>query len=48
VGWGRGSTFDLEEKIIEIAPPPVLIGLIGADERVIFVLVEVSGGVLAR
>jgi hypothetical protein len=46
---GRGrSTLDFEEELVGIAPPPVLAGLVGADERVVCVLVPMSCGMTAR
>src|SRR5690348_15790416 len=41
----RRRAFELEEQVVGVAPPPVLPGLVGADERVVVVLVPMRGGV---
>ena len=46
-GRGRGAV-GLEHELVGVAPPPVLARLVGADERVVGVRVEVGGGVPVR
>ena len=45
VGGSRGGAFDLEDEGVGVAPPPVLTGLVGADEGMAGVLAVVGGGV---
>jgi hypothetical protein len=44
----RRSVRNLEGEVVEIAPPPVLAGLVGADEGMVVVAVPVGGGVTVR
>src|SRR5205085_4721661 len=47
VRWRRRGGLDLEDEVIRVAPPPVLAGLVGPDDRVAHA-VEVGRGVPAR